>query len=306
MKRLAYISRLLVASLTVLLFGMLTSCNDDDSSTPPVGGGNIWTYIPLSTHYQVPQVPGRQESGLLKMRVSGDTLYYEIFVNGLSGDDELTMAHFHTGDVLTNGPIVFDFEPAFSGGTAVGFIPIRHSLADSLKNGSEIYFNVHSTQAATGLVRGQVNTSIALAADVVLTGEEQVPAVTTTATGTAILRVTSDGRLFSNVTVNNLEGSDALSMAHIHLGDMGDNGDIIVMLCETAADFGVVKSQFIDNETLITLLSNPIYVNVHSTTYPDGVIRGQVIALIDPNFVPNPDPGTEEPGTDPAPGDPGY
>ncbi|WP_119080934.1 CHRD domain-containing protein [Chitinophaga alhagiae] len=235
----------------------------------------IWS-IPLSTKLENPTPAGRTETGLLTMQLYNKTLKYSFRVENLAADDQLTMAHFHTGDPVTNGPIILPF-PAFSGTSASGEITLRQSLADSLKSTqNDIYFNVHSTQFPAGLVRGTVNSDIIMAADVEMNGLYEVPPVVTLATGRALVRLTIDRKLYSRVTVEGLPDGETLTAAHIHHGNAGANGAVLVGLCANAADFGISKMIPVDEATASALRTESLYTNVHTNAHPDGVIRGQV------------------------------
>lgn len=260
-------------ALALAGFISFSSCNNDDNDNDPV----LIFEIPLSTKLENPAPAGRSETGLLTMQLYADnTLRYSFRVDNLAGGDALTMAHFHTGDPVTNGPVILPF-PAWTGNSSNGTLTLRKSLADSLKNRSnDIYFNVHSTQVPSGLVRGTVNSDLLLAETVNLSGVNEVPPVVTTATGVALLRLTVDRKLYSKVTVSNLPGGDALTMAHIHRGAAGVNGNVLVPLCANAADFGISKMTQLDEPTASALRTEALYVNAHSTTWPNGVVRGQI------------------------------
>lgn len=260
--------------LTITAVSLLTSisCNKDNGNNP-----DIMFAIPLNTRLENPMPAGRTETGLLTMQLySNNVLRYSFRVENLASGDQLTMAHFHVGDPVTNGPIIQAF-PSFSGTTASGEITLRQSLADSLKDSkNDIYFNVHSTQVPSGLVRGTVNSDIIAAADVAMTGLNEVPPVVTTATGTALIRLTVGRKLYSKVTVTNLPGGETLTMAHIHRGAAGVNGAVLVGLCATAADFGISKMTQLDEAAANAVKTEALYTNVHTNTHPDGVIRGQI------------------------------
>ncbi|PWV56410.1 CHRD domain-containing protein [Chitinophaga sp. S165] len=261
-----------MTALALAGFTSFSSCSSDDDDGP------ILVFeIPLNAKLENPAPAGRSETGLLTMQLYADnTLDYSFRVDNLTTGDALTMAHFHTGDPVTNGPIILPF-PSWTGNASSGTFSLRQSLADSLKNRSnDIYFNVHSTQHPSGLVRGTVNSDLLLAETINMSGANEVPPVVTTATGVALLRLTVDGKLYSKVTVTDLPPADALTMAHIHAGATGANGDVLVPLCATAADFGVSKMTQLNEATANALRTQALYVNAHSNNWPDGVIRGQI------------------------------
>jgi len=112
--------------------------------------------------------------------------------------------------------------------------------------------------------------------DIPLSGANEVPAVTTTATGLAMLRLASDKTLYYRVNVANLEAGDALTAAHIHNGAVGVNGGVLVGLAASPADINVAKSTSLTDAAFNTVKTAAVYVNVHSTTKPAGIIRGQI------------------------------
>ena len=235
--------------------------------------------IPLSTKFQVPAVTCNKETGSVKLELFSDnSLKYSIKVKDVEMGDELVAAHIHEGNVLENGSIVLGLMPMFTGGNAMGTIlDLRKTFVDSLKNNmNELYFNVHSKKHPKGLVRGQLNVGIELADDVVLKGTNQVPSVSTTATGLGLLRLTSDKKLYSLITVKDVEMGDNLLYAHIHRGLAGANGPVIISLCKDAADFGQIKINILTDANYAIVKSEYVYVNAHSTNHPGGIVRGQV------------------------------
>jgi len=256
----------------------MASCEKDGSGTPARTIIKEWS-IPLSTKNENPAIFGRNETGTATMQLFSDnSLVYTIAVTGLASGDALNAAHLHVGNVISNGDVVLGLSPSFNGGNASGTITnVRATLVDSLKsNANEIYFNVHSVQSASGLVRGQLNVGIELAADVTMLGTNEVPSVTTTATGLGQIRLTTDKKVYSKITINNLEGADAMLAAHIHRGAANINGPVLVSIYATGSEFGTVKIVTVDDATFFSLKNDPLYFNAHSTNNPAGKVRGQI------------------------------
>jgi CHRD domain len=269
--------RLIINTFSLLTFSaMLFSCKKEN--TPTVTVVKEWN-INLSSKFENPAPAGRNETGLANFKLMSDnSLQYNFSVTGLASGDALTAAHFHTGNAGANGGVILGFNPTFSGAGASGTIAnVRQSLVDSLKNdANEIYFNVHSSQVGSGLVRSQINTRVELAMDITLSGANEVPAVTTTATGTARIRLTSDKKLYSRVTVTNLEAGDALVAAHIHTGATGVNGGVLLGLASGAVDFATDRIFTLTDVIYNSIKNDALYVNAHSTLYASGVVRGQI------------------------------
>ncbi|TWI81725.1 CHRD domain-containing protein [Lacibacter cauensis] len=235
----------------------------------------------LSAKNENPAPAGRNETGVFVLKIMSDnSVQYNITVSGLSSTDALTSAHIHTGNPVVNGGVILNFTPTFTGGAASGTVKdVRTTLLDSMKNEAvDLYVNVHSSQVGSGLVRAQLNKTVEWTQDVALAGSNEVPAVTTTANGTARFRLTSDGTIYYLVNVTGLTAGDGtLTAAHIHNGAAGTNGSVLLALASGAADFGVDKKVVLTDvqKTAITGTS-AIYVNAHSSTFPGGLLRGQI------------------------------
>lgn len=262
----------------VALFAVgISSCDDDDDDIIQPNLVKEWT-VPLSALNENPAPADRTETGTAKLQLYDDnTLKYDVTVNGLATGDAFTGGHLHAGDPVTNGPVILSLDPQFTGNRATGTVTIpRESLVDSIQ-GNNIYVNFHTNQVASGLIRGQLDKTLEWVKDVALTGDNEVPAVSTTANGTAILRMTSDKMLFYRVDVNDVDVGDAVTAAHIHTGAADANGDVLQGLAASADDFGVVKSVQLDDAVYNAIKgTDALYVNVHSTNHPDGIIRGQI------------------------------
>jgi hypothetical protein len=117
-----------------------------------------------------------------------------------------------------------------------------------------------------------------------LSGANEVPAQTTTATGTATL-THNNGSVDFSIQVN---GITAVTGAHIHSGAAGANGPVRVTLFggPTTGDLtgslaqGTFRASDVTGISFDDLLNEmrngSAYVNVHTTAAPDGLIRGQI------------------------------
>ena len=121
-----------------------------------------------------------------------------------------------------------------------------------------------------------------------LSGTNESPARTTSATGTANYTLTGNILTYT-VTVNGL--TTAAIASHIHSAPAGVNGNVIVPFVTASIQSGVVTSGSIDlsqpivngatsitGDSLRTLLNNGgAYTNVHTSTFTGGEIRGQIV-----------------------------
>ena len=124
--------------------------------------------------------------------------------------------------------------------------------------------------AATALV---IWASLAHAADVPLTGAQETPPVSTSATGVASIMVAADKSVSGAVKATGIDGT----MAHIHLGAPNEAGPPIITLSkgENGA-WNVPPGAKLSDAQLASYKAGNLYVNVHSAAHPGGEIRAQL------------------------------
>lgn len=113
-----------------------------------------------------------------------------------------------------------------------------------------------------------------------LTGAKEIPGPgDPDGTGTATIRLRAgQGQACFTLSVSNIV-LPAIG-AHIHIGTAAQAGDIVVALKPPDAS-GTSSGCVAANRTLVAaILANPsgYYVNVHTTDFPGGAIRGQLSA----------------------------
>ena len=192
-----------------------------------------------------------------------------IVTSGIVG----TAAHIHDGLPGVSGPVVVPL----AGGPTVWTVPAGTTLTDAqiarLTAGT-YYVNVHSEAAPNGEIRGQLTQQLRFA---LLAGANEVPAVTTNASGTGVLAVNPTTKLISGfVKTSGITGT----VAHIHEAAAGINGSVIVPLTETSAGSGVwavPAGSVLTDSQLVSFNAGNLYYNVHSQANPGGEIRGQIL-----------------------------
>jgi len=147
------------------------------------------------------------------------------------------------------------------------------------------------------------NAALAETLHVQLTSYEEVPALSSAASG-AFRAFIDDaaGTIRYELSYSGLEGD--VRMSHIHLGQVGVSGGISIWLCQTAsfvdptglaptcaqsgtvtglltqanvigpAGQGIAPTEFA--EIVAAIRAGVAYVNVHSSVFPGGEIRGQL------------------------------
>lgn len=106
-----------------------------------------------------------------------------------------------------------------------------------------------------------------------INGASETPPNASTATGTATLTFNNDTKIFTVVV--NYSGVTAIQ-AHIHKGDVGVAGGVIFGFDSPASPINYT-SPALDATQEADLNANMYYVNIHSTQFPGGEIRGQLI-----------------------------
>ncbi len=108
---------------------------------------------------------------------------------------------------------------------------------------------------------------------VTLSGDQEVPAVTTSATGTGTISVSPDKSVSGSVTTTGIAGT----MAHIHEGATGKNGGVVIPLSKNGDNgWSVPAGAKLTDAQYKSLEAGSLYVNVHSAAHQGGEIRGQL------------------------------
>src|SRR5258708_20561692 len=113
-----------------------------------------------------------------------------------------------------------------------------------------------------------------------LRGSKEVPANSSTAVGAYFLTFDSSNLMLTWDVTSNVTNP---TLSHIHQQVAGINGSVLINFATSASAFtnGRTKGSIqLDAATFANILANPVgfYVNVHSTTFPGGEIRGQLAA----------------------------
>ena len=138
-----------------------------------------------------------------------------------------------------------------------------------------------------------------------LTGYEESPSVSTTGTGEFTATIAPDGdTILYTETYSGLQGT--VTQSHIHVGQLGVNGSVVIFLCQTATNpdptglapqcpqegavtgtitaanviAGATGSQQLAAGDLAAVIAairaGAAYANVHTAPSPGGEIRGQI------------------------------
>ena len=181
-----------------------------------------------------------------------------------------TAAHIHEGAAGIAGPVVI---PLTGGTGGVWTIPASTVLTSaqytSLQAGN-YYFNIHSLAFPAGEIRGQIKLITRFAS---LDGTQETPATGSSAAGSGVLSVNPiSGEAFGTLLSEGLTGV----AAHVHEGDVGVSGPVLLPLASGAAGaWNMPSGSLLTSAQVTSYLAGGLYGNVHSAAFPSGEIRGQ-------------------------------
>jgi len=221
-------------------------------------------------------------AGVAFVEVDGATVRYYIWAKGI---DAPTAAHIHGGRATENGSVVVNFAPSFTSPApgvwvAAGSVTADLAVTSAIAAGPGAhYVNVHNGAFPGGAIRGQLlgsgGASAAVAA--ALSGDHE-------AGGGG----DPDGRGFAGLVLDGeaayyyarVADVGAPVSAHVHRGRSGETGaPVIGFTVEPELIDGVITGSIATSPTVAAeILADPaaFYVNVHTTEFPGGAVRGQL------------------------------
>ena len=197
------------------------------------------------------------------------TVDYDVRTTGVAG----TVAHIHVAPFGISGPVVKPLvgSPSQWAGTTT---PMTAAQASDLLAGNH-YINVHSAAHPGGEIRGQLQKSTSIRFIARMNGGEEVPSVATPGTGYASFTLDEvAGLLAYDISTSGLTAP--ISAAHIHLGVLRQNGGVIINLAPPAGASAWSGSAAVTPAQIDALYRGSYYVNVHTTMFPGGEVRGQI------------------------------
>ena len=108
---------------------------------------------------------------------------------------------------------------------------------------------------------------------VTLSGDQEIPPVTTSASGSGTITVGEDKSVSGKVTIS---GMTPL-VAHIHEAPAGSNGPIVIPLTKTSDTVWVVPAGAkLTDAQYASYKAGNLYYNLHTEAHKSGEIRGQI------------------------------
>jgi hypothetical protein len=233
----------------------------------------------LSGAQEVPPNPSAA-TGFGRVTLNGSETLVTVSLTFTGLGSNQIAAHIHgPAGAGVNGPVIFNIgSTGATAGTftALVFAPTAQQVAD-LRNGLW-YFNVHSVNFAGGEIRGQIYPDSPFIAN--LNGLQEVPPAGTGATGIAGITLNeAETQFFFTLSFTGLGSNQTAS--HIHgPARPGVNASIQFNIGSSGATSGTFTDLLfsITPTQVAQLKAGWWYVNVHSTNFPAGEIRGQLKA----------------------------
>jgi hypothetical protein len=126
--------------------------------------------------------------------------------------------------------------------------------------------------AAAILTMGTFGAAFGADVKVILSGVNEVPPVTTSASGDGTISIADDGTVSGSVTTKGIQST----AAHIHLGAAGKNGPVVVPFIKEGDTYKAPAGTKLNADQLKAFKNGELYFNVHSAANPNGELRGQL------------------------------
>jgi len=134
-------------------------------------------------------------------------------------------------------------------------------------------FTLAVVMITAGILAAGSGMAMAATIKVTLSGDQEVPPVTTSAQGSGTVTVGADKSVSGSVKTSGVAGK----AAHIHEGAPGANGPVIIPLKETSANvWSVPAGAKLTDAQYKSYEAGNLYINVHSAAHKGGEIRGQI------------------------------
>jgi len=260
---------LLAVSCAVLIF---TGCKKKDDPAPSqMDDIKTLKTAMLSGDNQAPAIT-TNATGTFNgsYNMTSKVLSYSVTYSGTTP----TSMHFHAGLPGTAGPVSFVLATPTSS-PASGSTAALNALQEADLLAGKFYINIHDAANAGGVIRAQLLTeNLEIIRNVKLSGSREVPASGSSATGTfnGIYNKTT-----KKLTYNlDYTGAGTPTSMHIHEAKAGTSGNVIFTLATPTLSPATGTTAVFTDWNEASLLAGEYYINLHTTGYAGGEIRGQL------------------------------
>lgn len=211
-------------------------------------------------------------------------LTISVYYSGLVGT--VTAAHVHGPAAPgANAPVMLALSVTTgvnAGSVVAANFAVTPTQVANLRAGLT-YLNVHTTSAPGGEIRGQLLPDSPVFAD--LSGRQEVPATNVPGRGWGVVSMNpSTQQALVSLSFSGLSAS--ATAGHMHQAPAGANGPVVCALPVPTATSGTVIDALctLDAGQFAALSSAGMYLNLHSSNFPGGELRGQIDVLLRDGF----------------------
>jgi len=176
--------------------------------------------------------------------------------------------HIHRGGPGVNGPILFDLGNPISPVEAVWTGMTPADVADLLAG--NLYINIHASGRPAGEIRGQILPRTVDNVSFSLTGSQMVPPTDSTSTANCAADLSDDAGSLTIQCRNSIPNPTAI---HLHDAPPGSNGPVIFDFPLGSSFAGAAP---LTPRLVADFAAGFLYLEIHSASFPDGEIRGQI------------------------------
>jgi hypothetical protein len=223
-------------------------------------------------------------TGLISFNSTLDTLWYDFMFSGLSSP--VSSVDLYSGAPGAAGTLAATLSSNPPGNRIQGSISASALPAGFFNEClmGTTYVNVSTTTNTTGEIRGQLLRFAREGFTFTIDASQETPPTSSSAVGTGIASIDRDAdNLHFRMIVGGLTGP--VVNAHFHNGAIGQPGLVIFDLTPyftlTGTDDGAfnywMKTAGFDSTKVYLFLNDQVYVNIHTSQYPNGEVRGQVL-----------------------------
>lgn len=201
----------------------------------------------------------------------------------------LTGGHIHRGVFGVNGSVVIGFiasSTTITNGRIFQTVSLNAAEAlianEIIADPAGFYVNLHTPPFGGGAIRGQLSASSTTTFVGDLKAARETPTPGPPGGSGSFTVSLNEARTQVNwaIAVEGIGPDASITLSHIHRGAEGVAGPFVVDFTPTYVNGKASGTVPIDAGLVSEILSNPagFYVNVHTSAFPGGAVRGQLVA----------------------------
>ncbi|MBC8165387.1 MAG: CHRD domain-containing protein, partial [Bryobacteraceae bacterium] len=248
--------------------------------------------------------------------VSSGLVIFDANYTGLPEGTTFTGFHLHDGVRGVNGPVTINTGIAAGANSVAAVaaggnlhyeveVPVNNpaavnTLAGIFSRPGQFYMNLHTSVYPGGVMRNQLRTTDTNRYQVNMSSANEVPPAGVTASAPSVFQAhtvrNSAGAIEAAVAIFDVNyrmpGTSTFTGLHIHNGKVGENGPVTVdsglnartPLISDSGNGNIYRIVTVNSAMALATLNSATstpdlnYLNLHTTTFPGGIVRSQLAA----------------------------